>query len=73
MNIGEGEKRGKQTIRDLTIENKPRLAGGKVHGEWPKWVMGIKEGTCWDEHWVLYGSDEPLGSTLETNTTLYVN
>ena len=18
--------------------------------------MGIKEGTCWDEHWVLYGN-----------------
>ena len=18
--------------------------------------MGIEEGTCWDEHWVLYGS-----------------
>ena len=38
-----------------------------------KWAMGIKEGTCWDEHWVLYVSDESLGSTLETNTTLYVN
>ena len=21
-----------------------------------KWVMGIEEGTCWDEHWVLYGN-----------------
>ena len=20
------------------------------------WVMGIEEGTCWDEHWVLYGN-----------------
>ena len=20
------------------------------------WVMGIEEGTCWDEPWVLYGS-----------------
>ena len=19
------------------------------------WVMGIEEGTCWDEYWVLYG------------------
>ena len=34
--------------------------------------MGIEEGTCWDEHWVFYGSDESLGSTLETNTTLYI-
>ena len=21
-----------------------------------KWVMGMEEGTCWDEHWVLYGN-----------------
>ena len=21
-----------------------------------KWVMGIEEGTCWDEHLVLYGN-----------------
>ena len=21
-----------------------------------KRVMGIEEGTCWDEHWVLYGN-----------------
>ena len=25
-------------------------------GERGKCVMGIKEGTCWDEHWVLYGN-----------------
>ena len=25
-------------------------------GEMGKWVMGIEEGTCWDEHWVLYGN-----------------
>ena len=38
-----------------------------------KWMMGIKEGTCWDEHWVLYVGDESLGSTPETIITLYVN
>ena len=27
--------------------------------------MGIKEGTCQDEHWVLYISDESLNSTPE--------
>ena len=27
-------------------------------GEKGKWVMGIDEGTCWDEDWVLYLSDE---------------
>ena len=21
-----------------------------------KWVMGIEEDTCWDEHWMLYGN-----------------
>ena len=42
-------------------------------GGWAKWVMAIKEGTCWDKHWVLYVSDELLGSTPKTNPTLYVN
>uniref|UniRef100_A0A452S5U7 Uncharacterized protein n=1 Tax=Ursus americanus TaxID=9643 RepID=A0A452S5U7_URSAM len=36
-------------------------------------VMGVEEGTCWDEHGVLYASDESLNSTPETNTTLYIN
>ena len=31
--------------------------------------MGIKEHTCWDEHWVFYVSAESLGSTPEINTT----
>ena len=25
-------------------------------GERGKWGEGIEEGTCWDEHWALYGS-----------------
>ena len=33
--------------------------------------MGIKEGTCWDEHWMLYVSDEPQESTPRTKSTLY--
>ena len=40
---------------------------------WVKWVMGIKEGTFLDEHWVSYVRDEPLGSTPEVKTTLFVN
>ena len=35
-------------------------------------MIGIREGTC-EEHGALYVSDESLGSTPETNTTLYVN
>ena len=27
-----------------------------------EWVMGTEEGTCWDEYWVLYVSDEPRES-----------
>ena len=42
-------------------------------GKWSKWVMGIKESTCHDEHWVFYISHESLNSTSEMNITLYVN
>ena len=40
-----------------------KLEGCWVEGQ-SKWVMDIKEGTCWDEHWVLYVS-ESLNSTLK--------
>ena len=39
--------------RLLKTENKLRGVGVGGRG---KWVRGTKEGTCWDEHWVLYGS-----------------
>ena len=32
-----------------------------------------KEGTCWDEHWVLYLRDESLNSVPEIIITLNVN
>ena len=35
--------------------------------------MGIKEGICCDEHWMLYVSDESVNSTPETNIVLYTN
>ena len=41
-------------------------------GGWTRWVMATDEGTC-DKHWVLYGSDESLNSTPETNIVLHVN
>ena len=40
-------------------------------GRQGKWVMGLEEGTCWDEHWVLYVSDESGESTSEAKTILY--
>ena len=41
-----------------------------VGGRWVRWVMGTKRGIGYDEHWVLYGIDESLNSTPETNITL---
>ena len=35
--------------------------------------MGVKEGTCYDEHWVLYANDEQINFTPETNIIQYVN
>ena len=70
----EGEKnsykqKGKEANhkRLLNTENKLRVVN--MRG---KWVIGIKEGICWDEHWVLYGSDEPWESTPKTTSTLYI-
>ena len=40
-------------------------------GERGKWMMGIEEGICWDEHWVLYVSNESRESTPKTKSTLY--
>ena len=54
MGQGKGKKSYKQRGREanhkslLNTKNKLRVDGG---GEW---VMGTEEGTCWDEHWVLY-------------------
>ena len=78
MNTGEGEGEGEEG-------NNPE--GGKpqetlkyreqTEGWWwghegeGKWLMGIEEGTCWDEQWVLYLSDESQESTPKTKSTLY--
>ena len=56
--------------RLLTIGSKLKVAGGEGRGDGIYWVMGIKEGTWSDEHWVLYATDESLNSTHKTNNTL---
>lgn len=45
-----------------------RWVGGCI-----KWMIGIKESICCDEHWVSYGSAESLYCTPETNMALYVH
>ena len=57
------------------IENKLRVDAESrgVGRGWARWGMGIKEGTCCDEHWVMYGIVESLYYTPEINITQYVN
>ena len=59
--MGEGKKKKKEVSgrepkhkRLLKTENKLRVDGG-VGGR-GGCVMGIEQGTFWDEHWVLYGN-----------------
>ena len=54
----EGEKQ-LQTERLMEVEGKGR------------WVMGTEGGTCWDEHGVLYVSNESWESTPKAKSTLY--
>ena len=44
---------------------------GERGGGWGNRVMGIKEGMCCDEHWVLYTTNESLNTTSKTNDVLY--
>jgi len=37
------------------------------------WVMDIKEGMWYNEHWVFYKTDESLTPTSESSNSLYVN
>ena len=74
MSKGKKEReREKPRNRLLTKENKLIVTRGEVGRGWVEWVVEIKEGTCCDEHWVLYTSDQSLNSTPETSITLYVN
>ena len=62
----------------LTIGNRLRVAGGEVSGGWGNWVMGIKDSSWGNEHWVLYAADKSdkcnwLNATSETNNMVYVN
>ena len=43
-------------LRNLTEDQGGGERGKKVTEREGGWVMGIEEGTCWDEHWVLYGN-----------------
>ena len=75
MGEGKGRKKSYKQRREanhkrlLNTENKLKV--DEVVGERGKWVMGIEEGTCWDEYWMLYASDDSCNSTPKTKSTLY--
>ena len=73
----DGKLNGKKSERETdherlwTPENKQGYRREGVGG-WGNRVMGIKEGTCCDEHWVLYATNELLNTTTKTYDVLYV-
>ena len=40
-------------------------------GGWGSPVMGIKEGTCYMEHWVVYANNESWNTASKTKEVLY--
>ena len=71
----EQSRGGGQTIKQ-TLDYREQTEGYGGGGRWQMGQMGggdFKEGTCCDEHRVLYVSDESLNSKPETKITLYVN
>ena len=67
-----GKKRAKEGNKPQeTLNNREQTEGGGW--EMTRWVLSIKEGTCHEEHWVLYISDESLNSIPEINIAPYIN
>ena len=60
------KQRGREANHKRLLNTENRVD----RGERGKWVMGIEEGTCWDEHWVSYVSNESRESTPKTKSTL---
>ena len=58
MGVGRGGKsyRGREANHRILLRTENKLRVDEGWGGRGKWVMGIEEGTCWDEHWVLYGN-----------------
>ena len=54
-----------------TLENKLKASEGKGLRERDRLVMGIKEGTYYVVHWVLYATNEASNFTSETRDVLY--
>ena len=72
---GKGEKERGETNHKRLFNVREQTEGWwrDVGGGQARWVMGIKEGTCWDEHWVLYVSDESLNAPPEMSHYMLIN
>ena len=57
----------------MDYEKQTKGFRGKGGGEWDRLVMGIKEGTCYMVHWVLYTSNVSGNFTSKTRDVLYGN
>ena len=57
--------------RVWTLGNKLRASEGRRMGDWDRPVMGIKEGTYFMVHWVLYATNESWNTTSKTKDILY--
>ena len=68
------EKWGKTEWEEIKEEDKPwEILDSKKHTEGcGNWVMGIMEGSWYDEHWVLYTANESLNIISQNNEVLYV-
>ena len=55
-----------------TLRNKLRVSEGRGVEGWGNQVMGIKEGTCGDKHWVLYTINESLNTTSQKLMMYYM-
>ena len=57
----------------MTLEDIEQTEGCWMGGGWARWMMGIQEGSCCEERWMLYISDNSLNAIPETNITLHIN
>ena len=64
MNIWKSGGREETDTNHKRLNDREQTEGGRWR--WTRWVMGIKEGPCGDEHWALYES------IPENNIALYI-
>ena len=67
VEIGGGDK----PWETMDSEKQTEGSRGEGVGGWVNLVMGIKEGTYWMEHCVLYANNESWNTTSKTDDVMY--